>query len=98
MEALLNQNPEIAESVVSAEETRKDDLKIVVEIYPDEEAVKERLGKKDVTEEETYDLIKELVQELNQEQPIYKRIKDLYLRDEPFEKNTSKKIIRTYNR
>lgn len=98
LEALLNQNPEIVESVVSAEETRKDDLKIVVEIYPDEEAVKERLGKKDVTEEETYDLIKELVQELNQEQPIYKRIKDLYLRDEPFEKNTSKKIIRTYNR
>ncbi|MGI6580320.1 MAG: AMP-binding protein [Saccharofermentanales bacterium] len=98
LEALLNRNPEIAESVVSGVEGRNGDLDIVVEIFPDEEEVQETLGKQSVTEEETYELINSLVKELNKDQPIYKKIKSVTLRDEPFVKNTSKKIIRDYSK
>lgn len=98
LEALLNRNPEIAESVVSGVEGRNGDLDIVVEIFPDEESVQETLGKQSVTEEETYELINSLVKEMNKDQPVYKKIKSVTLRNEPFEKNTSKKILRDYSK
>lgn len=97
MEAVLNQNPEIEESVVSSTEGRDGDLDIIVEIFPDKEAVKERLGD-NYSEDALQDLMNNLVKEFNHEQPGYKRIAKVTLRDEPFEKNTSKKIIRHYNK
>jgi len=69
----------------------------VVEVFPDEEGVQEALGKKDASEEEIFALIQGLVKEQNKEQPIYKRIKKVTLRAEPFRKNTSKKIMRDYS-
>lgn len=96
MEAVLNQNPEIEESVVSSVDSRDGDLDIMVEIFPDKEAVSERLGG-NYSEEALQDLMNNLIKEFNHEQPGYKRIAKVTLRDEPFEKNTSKKIIRHYN-
>ena len=98
LEALLNRNPEIAESIVSGVESRNGDFDIVVEIFPDEEAVQETLGKQSVIEEEIYELINSLVKNMNKDQPAYKKIKKITLRHEPFEKNTSKKILRDYSK
>jgi len=97
LEALLNRNPEIAESVVSSVDGKNGDVDVVVEVFPDEEGVQEALGKKDASEEEIFALIQGLVKEQNKEQPIYKRIKKVTLRAEPFRKNTSKKIMRDYS-
>lgn len=96
IEAILNRNPEIAESIVSGEDGRNGDLEIAVEIYPDDEAVRERLGRKDYSNEEVQALLEDLVKEFNRDQPIYKKIHKVRLRDQPFVKNTSKKIIRQY--
>ena len=97
LEAVLNINREIAESVVSGMPGRNGDLDIVVEIYPDFEAVTERLGKAEPSEAEVQSLMEELVKAFNHDQPNYKRIKGVTLRNEPFAKNTSKKIIRKYH-
>ena len=79
-------------------ESRNGDFDIVVEIFPDEEAVQETLGKQSVIEEEIYELINSLVKNMNKDQPAYKKIKKITLRHEPFEKNTSKKILRDYSK
>lgn len=97
IEAIINRYDVVAESVVSSVDGRQGDMDIVIEIYPDSEALQEHFGHKDYTDEEVLNLMKNLVKEFNDTQPLYKRIKNVSLRDEPFEKNTSKKIIRKYN-
>lgn len=97
LEAVLNSNREIAESLVSSIPGRNGDLDIVVEIYPDAEAVAERLGEAEPAEAEVQALMEALVKDFNHHQPGYKRIRQVTLRDEPFAKNTSKKIIRKYH-
>lgn len=95
LEALLNRNDEIAESVVSAEMNANGDQIIGVEIFPDAEGVAERLGK-DPSSEEVLALMQQLVKELNQTLQPYQLIRNVSLRDTEFEKNTSRKIMRDY--
>ncbi|MDD4324361.1 MAG: AMP-binding protein [Eubacteriales bacterium] len=97
LEAVLNRNPEIAESVVSAEPRINGDHLIVVEIFPDKEGVEERLGK-EASDEQVLDLMKELVKDLNSKIPTYQGIRDVRIRDTEFPKNTSRKILRDYSK
>ena len=97
LEAVLNRNPEIAESVVSAEPRISGDHLIVVEIFPDKEAVEERLGK-GADEEQILNLMQELVKKLNSQIPTYQGIRDVRIRDTEFPKNTSRKILRDYSK
>lgn len=98
LEALINRNPEVAESIVSSAAGRNGDMEIAIEIYPDAEALKEHFGNDDYTDEEVLDLMQELVREFNSNQPLYKRIKNVSIRHEPFKKNTSQKIVRNYSK
>lgn len=97
LEAVLNRNPEIAESIVSAEPRISGDHLIVVEIFPDKEAIEERLGK-DATDEQVLELMKTLVKKLNSQIPTYQGIRDVRIRDTEFPKNTSRKILRDYSK
>ncbi len=94
IEAVLNRHPEIAESVVSGQEDKRGDLQIVVEIYPDEAELKAALHTDSYTATEAQAHMANLVKAFNANQPIYKKIRQVVLRDEPFAKNTSKKILR----
>ncbi|MEG0156252.1 MAG: long-chain fatty acid--CoA ligase, partial [Anaerovoracaceae bacterium] len=59
----------------------------------DDEEVKENLGG-DVSKEALEKALWVEIDKINEEQPFFKRIKKIIVREEEFIKNTSKKIIR----
>ncbi|NLF21499.1 MAG: long-chain fatty acid--CoA ligase, partial [Clostridiaceae bacterium] len=98
LEALLTRNPEIAEAVVSGEEEKDGDTRIVVEIFPDMEEMKTALGTPSPTEEEVKALLQTKVNEVNKVVSSYKAIRRVTVRNEPFAKNTTQKIKRDYSK
>lgn len=97
LEAVLNRNPEIAESLVYAIARDKGDDLLAVEIFPDKEGIQESLGK-EAGEEEILEHMKGLVQKLNQQTPSYQAIRQVIIRDKELPKNTSRKILRDYSK
>ena len=96
IEGLLARSPYITESLVSGKEnSQKTDIEIVADIYPDTEAVSERLGP-DPDSEAIRTLIAEVVSDVNGQVVHYKRIHHFTIREEEFEKTTSRKIKRAY--
>ena len=89
IEALIDKIPYVVENVVMGEE-EGDDYRLVAHVVydPEAEAVK---GK---TEDEIQALANADIEKINDEMPKFKRIKEVYLRTEPFEKTTTQKIKR----
>ena len=89
IEFLIDKIPYVVENVVMGEE-EGDDYRLVAHVVydPEAEAVK---GK---SEAEVQALIDEDIEKVNNDMPKYKRIKQVYLRTEPFEKTTTQKIKR----
>jgi len=99
IEALLNRSPYIAESMVYGRENEVEgDIEVAAEIYPDMEKIKETLGTENPTEEQVYKLIEEEVYKVNKMLVLYKYVRHIEIRETEFEKTTSKKIIRKYNK
>lgn len=92
LEYRLNRNAYIAESLVYGE---KGDI-VSCEILPDEEAIKTKLKKRTVSEDEIKSVINEAVRGINRHLPSYKRIKKVTVRKEGFNKTTTHKIKRKY--
>ena len=85
--------PVIQEAVVYGAVDKKDgDITVKAEIFPDSEAVRAKYG--ELSEEELKETIKECIEEVNDSMPAYKRVKRIKLRDEEFEKTTTRKIKR----
>ena len=97
IESILNEHPLITESVISGQADQRGKDVITAEIFPDEEAVKEALGGRDGSDEEIYDLLMDVVRETNKTLVSYKTIRQLIVRTDEFEKNTSRKIMRDYS-
>ena len=97
LEALLNRNDEVTESVVSAEKDANGEQRIGVEIFPDMEGVTKRLGKENPSQQEIQALMEQLVKELNTKLQPYQYVRNVTLRGTEFEKNTSRKIMRDYS-
>lgn len=95
IEYLLSLSPYVAESLVSGEEGQRDDVVVTATIYPDMEAVQERLGP-DPTREAIQALLEEEVQKVNRQLVSYMQIRRVIYRDTEFEKTTSRKIRRQY--
>lgn len=94
LEYKLSLVPYVAESMVWGDEVKDgDDITIVASIYPDSEALVEKLGD-NYTKEDVEKLLWEEVDKINADSPFYKKIKKLIVRDKEFDKNTSKKIRR----
>lgn len=92
LEYLLSKIQYVNESMVwGAEE--KGNIVIVAAIRPDMEEVEAVLGK-GCDEEAIKKLLWEEVDKVNAELPLFKKIKKIAVRNEEFEKNTSKKIKR----
>ena len=75
-------------------ENKKGRLAVMAKIFPNYEEIKERLGKKEVTDEEVEAVIKEAVEAANRAVPTYKRITQFSIRKTEFIKTTTSKIQR----
>ena len=94
IEYLLLEDPFIEEVVVyGVLDKKNDDIAVKAEIFPNRENVREALG--DVSAAELSEAIKNVIEKVNDRMPAYKRVKRFKLRDEEFEKTSTRKIRRT---
>lgn len=94
LEYKLSNVPYVAESMVWGDEAKSgEDITIVASIFPDQDALTEKLGP-DYTKEQVEKLLWEEVDKINADAPFFKKIKRIIVRDKEFDKNTSKKIRR----
>ena len=84
----------VKESMVFSEPTEKgDDITIVAAIRLDEEEVEEQWGK-DLSQKELEEKMWEEIDKINANEPFFKRIKRIIIRDKDLVKNTANKVIR----
>lgn len=89
IESLIDEIPYVAENVIMGEE-EGDDYRLVAHIVFDPEAPEVK-GKSIAEIQAIADAD---IEKINNEMPSYKRIKQVYIRKEPFEKTTTQKIKR----
>lgn len=95
LEEYINRSPYVLESMVWGEDDNKTgEPKVKVQIFPNMEAIKERLKAANVTKEELTKIFNELIKNVNKNLPSYKHIKEVVLRDKEFIKTSTKKIKR----
>ena len=92
VELYLLRSEYIEECVVFGITTEDEDTAICAEIFPCYEALEERFGKQ--TPEEVRAVIKNEIDEANDNMPLYKRVKRFTVRETEFDKTASRKIKR----
>jgi long-chain acyl-CoA synthetase len=95
LEACLDKSPYILESLVwGKKDDASDETFVYAQIVPAVDSIKEKLGKQELTSSEVFKVIDEEVKALNRNVPLYKRIRRFTVREEEFEKTSTKKIKR----
>lgn len=96
LEDILNRSPFIQESMVYGESTNGYTEKIAVQVVVDGEALIARAEskKKEITDEWIREVIRKEVDKANKQVPSFKRIQNVIVRENEFEKTTTKKIKR----
>ncbi len=94
LEALLAKSPYILESMITGEEEEDGDVKIKAIIVPNADEIKLRLKQDEISQEEIHKLISNEVKAINRGMPIYKKINKIVIREEEFQKTTTRKIKR----
>ena len=96
LEYYLAKIPYVEECMVwSAEDENANDITISATIKPDMEEVENVLGKEKAADEDAIqELLWEEVDKVNENLPLFKKIKKVIVRTEDFEKTTGKKIKR----
>lgn len=92
IEFLINKIPYVAESLVYSRDKDTTDTMLCAKIVYDKDAIKIALGEK--TEAEYQDCIWQEIKKINQELPIFKRIKHISITTEPLKKTTTQKVKR----
>lgn len=92
IELVLGKIPYISECMVYGK-GEKDDLTVSVKVIPNYEYIKENV-KKEISEDEVYNLIWEEIKKVNKTLTSYKAIKNLEIKKDEFEKTTTMKIKR----
>ena len=93
VEYYLERNEYVAEVLVhGVDGARNDDVIVKAEIYPNYELIKEENGH--LSEDQLEKLFNDIIEEVNEKVPNYKRIKRFHLRKNEFEKTTTRKIKR----
>lgn len=93
VEYYLNKNPFVAESIVVGED-EDDETMVTAKVFPDVEAIREKLKQSSVSTEEIFKALNNVVKEVNKKLPSYKSIKKLVIRETEFVKTTTQKIKR----
>jgi long-chain acyl-CoA synthetase len=95
LEAYLDKSPYIAESLVfGKEDEASEETFVYATIVPAMDAIREKLGKADVTHDEVFNIIDAEVKAVNRNMPLYKRIRRFTIREEEFAKTSTRKIKR----
>ena len=98
LEYYLNDSPLISESLVLGINKENDgETYINAQIYPDIQAITDYLKGSVPTKEEIWKIVSDIVASVNKKLPNYKHIKSFGIREEEFEKTTTKKIKRYGN-
>ncbi len=98
IETLLGRSPFVSECLVYGKTGEgTGEIEVAAEIYPDMDKIKEELGTENPTKEQIHELLDKEVLQVNKSLVLYKYIRYFTVRDEEFEKTTSKKIKRQYN-
>ena len=87
IESKLSQYPVISEIIVTG-----DGNGLTARIYPDQDI----LAKKKLSDEKLEEMLQKIIDEYNLSQPTYRRIAHIVIRQNPFLRNTTKKILRQY--
>lgn len=95
IEEFVNQNEFIEDSMVFPHKTIEGE-NVGIQILPAMEPLSEKFGY-EPNEEELNTFFKDLINELNQDLSVYKRIRDVFVRKEDFIRTTTKKIKRQDN-
>ena len=95
IELMLGEVKEIKECMVYGKEVEGEkELIITVKVIPNYDEIKADLNKKEVTDEEVYDIIWNKIKEVNHKLTSYKAIKRLEIKKDEFVKTTTMKIKR----
>ena len=93
IEFYLNSDPVVLESLIFGEEKRGDET-VVAQVVPDEDAIKEKLQKDELTHDDIEGAVSDVVKGINKRLPSYKSIHRFSIRRREFEKTSSQKIKR----
>ncbi len=91
IEGLINDLEYVKESMVYGKK-EKSDIILSVQVIPDRDKIKDEIG--EISDEDIKNLIWKGIKKVNEGLVVYKRIKNLELRDKEFEKTTTMKIKR----
>jgi long-chain acyl-CoA synthetase len=95
VESYLDKSPFIAESMVyGKDDEASEETFVYAQIVPSLDAIKEHLGKSQVTADEVFQIIDTEVKNVNRNMPLYKRIRRFTVREEEFAKTSTRKIKR----
>lgn len=95
VESYMLKSPYISEIVVYGKDVPNDlETKVCAIIVPNYEEIKKALEKEEVSKEEVEKLIDEEVKKGNKQMPLYKMVREFEIRENEFEKTTTKKIKR----
>jgi long-chain acyl-CoA synthetase len=95
VEAYLNKSPFIQESLIWGKlDEGSGETYVNAQIFPDIEAIKNKMKVNQGNHEEILKIINSEVKGINKNMPLYKRIREFTIRENEFEKTTTKKIKR----
>ncbi len=93
IETLLSRSDYIKEALVYGKDG-KDDVIVCAQIVPEKEKIDEDIKLGILQEQDVHTIINSEIKRINKELVPYKHVKEITLRDEEFEKTTTKKIKR----
>lgn len=93
IETLLNRSDYIKESLVYGMDG-KEDMVVCAQIVPDKDKIEEDIKNGVIPQQDAETIISSEIKRINKELVTYKYVKDFTLRDNEFEKTTTKKIKR----
>lgn len=92
IEFLVNSLPYVKESILFPRENSKNEINLGIKVVYDEKLIKENFINSHESEYEK--LVWEDIKEINKSLPVFKKIKELIITQEPLEKTTTQKIKR----
>lgn len=97
VEFYLNKSQYIEESLVSGIlDEKTGETRVSAQLRPSYDVIYDEFGK-DIGEKDLQEILKNIIRDLNDRMPLYKRVRDFSIRKEDFIKTTTKKIKRHIN-
>ena len=93
LEAYLNNDPVVLESLIFGDEENGDET-VAVQVVPDEEAIKEKIGKQELSGDDVNNAVRDVIGRINRLLPNYKTIRRVLIRREKLDRGGMQKLKR----